>query len=99
MGNTVDSLKALYVAFGGDADDVAELTLIPDVISALASFIGEGGASGLPSVTADDNGKILTVVEGKWEAGEAELPAVTVSDNGKVLTVAEGKWEAVLPTP
>jgi hypothetical protein len=32
---TVDALKALYVALGGTAADVADLTLIPDVINAL----------------------------------------------------------------
>lgn len=33
---------------------------------------GGGGGSSLPSVTTDDNGKVLTVVEGAWTA--ATLP-------------------------
>jgi len=55
----------------------------------------------LPVVTADDNGKVLKVVNGAWAAAaEAELPAVTSSDEGKVLTVnSSGEWvAAALPT-
>ena len=32
MNLTVDALKNLYVALGGDAADVADLTLIPDAL-------------------------------------------------------------------
>jgi len=54
----------------------------------------------LPSVTADDNGKVMKVVNGKWSKGEDEkgeasgttLPAVTEADNGKVLKVSGGVW-------
>lgn len=35
-----------------------------------------GGIDGLPSVDAEDNGKVLTVVEGEWAAASAE------ADNG-----------------
>ena len=50
----------------------------------------------LPKVTSSDNGKLLTVVSGKWAKADApvELPAVTAGDNGKVLTVADGAWSA-----
>ena len=56
MRQTVTALKALYVALGGDADDVAALTLIPDIINAIATVVsGTGGL--LPAVDAEDNGK------------------------------------------
>ena len=50
----------------------------------------------LPTVTAQDNGKVLGVVNGEWavkddETGDA-LPVVTTNDNGKVLGVVNGEW-------
>ena len=37
MNQTLDALKALYVALGGSADDVEGLTLIPEMINAIAT--------------------------------------------------------------
>ncbi len=68
MNTTVEALKGLYAALGGTAADVADITLIPDMINAIAEHIGTGGARELPSVTADDNGKVLTVADGAWAA-------------------------------
>lgn len=64
---TVAALKALYVALGGDADAVADMVIIPDVISAITTLISAGGGI-LPKVSATDNGDVLTVVEGAWAA-------------------------------
>lgn len=72
MNQTVDALKALYAALGGTADDVADITLIPDMVNAIATLVQSGGTAELPSVTTTDNGKVLTVVSGKWAA--ANLP-------------------------
>lgn len=72
MNQTVDALKALYVALGGTAADVANITLIPDMVNAIAALVQSGGTAELPSVTTTDNGKVLTVVSGKWAA--ADLP-------------------------
>jgi hypothetical protein len=41
MGNTVEALKALYVALGGTASDVADIVFIPDMINAIAEVAGE----------------------------------------------------------
>lgn len=38
MDTTVDALKALYVALGGTASNVANITLIPDMINAIAEL-------------------------------------------------------------
>lgn len=73
MDNTITALRALYVALGGTASTVANITIIPDMINAIAALISSGGTAELPSVTTTDNGKVLTVVSGKWEA--AEIPA------------------------
>lgn len=68
MDNTITALQALYAALGGTAADVANMNTIPELINAIAAFVAAGGAAELPAVTADDNGKVLTVVSGKWAA-------------------------------
>lgn len=92
MDTTVDALKNLYVALGGDADDVADVTLIPDMINAIATVAAS--TIELPAVTTSDNGDVLTVVSGKWAKADVptELPAVTATDNGSVLKVVDGVW-------
>lgn len=68
---TVDALKTLYAALGGDLDDVAELDLIPEVIYAIATLVE--AQPKLPEVEDTDEGKVLTVsAAGEWEA--ADLP-------------------------
>ena len=39
MDNTIEALKNLYVALGGDADDVADIVIIPDMINAIAEQV------------------------------------------------------------
>lgn len=68
MGSTITALKALYVALGGDADTVAGLELIPDLINAIATLAGTTGGM-LPAVTASDNGRVLKVADGAWGVG------------------------------
>lgn len=69
MDNTLDALRNLYVALGGDADDVANLVIIPDLINAIATLVSSGATAELPAVTASDNGKVLKVVDGEWAVG------------------------------
>lgn len=69
MRQTVDALRALYIAMGGDADTVASLTLIPDIINAIATLVTSGSTATLPAVTAADNGKVLKVTNGAWAVG------------------------------
>ena len=68
MGANVPALKALYVALGGDADDVANVNLIADMINAIATLLGTTGGV-LPAVDASDNGSVLKVADGKWSIG------------------------------
>lgn len=67
MDNNVDALKALYVALGGEADDVADISLISDMIKAIATVVPASTAL-LPTVTAANDGDILKVVDGAWAA-------------------------------
>lgn len=59
----------------------------------------------LPAVFKADNGKVLTVVNGKWAVADPtgsvsstpgdELPEVTANDNGKFLRVVNGSYALV----
>lgn len=71
MKTNVEALKDLYVKMGGNAADVADKTQIAEMIDACSSIYEKPEAE-LPSVKATDNGKVLTVVDGKWAA--AALP-------------------------
>ena len=68
MNTTVDSLKALYVALGGTAATVADVSTIPDMIDAITTVIPTAIAAELPKVTSSNNGQVLTVDGGKWKA-------------------------------
>lgn len=70
MGSNVVALKGLYVALGGSADDVASISKIDEMISAIATLVGASGGM-LPAVTASDNGKIAKVASGKWTVASA----------------------------
>lgn len=76
-----------------DAEDVA----MPDG-TRLSEY---NPGTGLPEVSASDNGKVLGVVNGNWQSVTPEipeeLPSVTNSDNGKVLAVVGGKWQSAVP--
>lgn len=76
MDTTIIALQNLYVALGGTAADVADITIIPDMINAIATqaatVVAAANAKELPTVTASDNDKVLTVVSGKW--AKAALP-------------------------
>ena len=69
MDTTVNALKKLYVAVGGDADDVAGISRIPDMIDALSVVLPITIESVLPAVTATNNGSVLKVADGKWAIG------------------------------
>ena len=73
MGDTVKALKAIYVALGGNASDVANITLIPDMLNKIAVVAATATAAELPKVTSSNNGQVLTVDSGKWKA--KDLPS------------------------
>lgn len=73
MGANVNGLKAIYVALGGDIDDVANISTIDGMLNAIATVIPTATASELPDASKATAGQVLTVVDGEWEA--ANLPS------------------------
>ena len=69
MDNTITALKNLYKALGGDPDDVEDISIIPEMINAIAALATSQGISALPAVDSEDNGKVLKVIEGAWGVG------------------------------
>lgn len=74
MGENVQALKTLYVAMGGTASDVANISQTADMIVEISKIVGGVGVE-LPKVTAADNGKVLKVANGKWAVGTDEIEA------------------------
>jgi hypothetical protein len=74
-----EALKELYVALGGDADDVSNMSTNPELIAKIATKVG----AGLPEVSAEDNGDVLTVVEGAWGKAKPReaIKIITLTDN------------------
>lgn len=99
-----DALKELFYSLGGNADavrDTDQETVIIHEIAKLGLGAVLKAAAELPVVSGEDDGKLLTVVDGAWAAAApaAQLPAVTADDDDKVLTVVSGEWApADLPT-
>ena len=93
LTTNLEALRGLYVALGGNAADVADITTLPEMLEKI-STVASAAASELPAVTSSDNGKALIVSSGKWQKGTV-LPSVTSSNVGKVLAVdSNGKWAA-----
>lgn len=79
MDTNIDALKNLYVALGGNIEDVENINTTPDMINAIATVAtnlkGKGGKTQtipedrlLPVCTAEDRDKVLTVdTNGKWQ--------------------------------
>lgn len=53
MDTTVDALKNLYEALGGTAADVQDITLIPDMVNAIAAQVTANAAA---AETKEENG-------------------------------------------
>ena len=62
-GTTVEELRTFYVKLGGSIEDVAGLQTDAELIDKIEDIYE---AFSLPEVTAEDNGKVLGVVEGTW---------------------------------
>lgn len=89
----IESLRTINRKLGGTVEKNESVkSLLSEIADNFES--SEGGGSGLPSVTAADNDKVLTVVSGSWDkaAPAKEFPTVTTDDNGKIMGVVGGMW-------
>lgn len=96
MDTNVQALKNLYVALGGDASDVENLTTSSEVITAMES-VAASAASELPAVKKTDAGKTLTVNgNGKWAA---IMPEDVIDDEtaSETKTYSSSKIESLIP--
>ena len=80
----LDALKEVYAALGGK-DAIPDGATSACVISMIAQAIASGGGQ-LPPVSADDDGKILGVVDGAWAAIEHKAPGSTLEADDSAST-------------
>lgn len=71
MANINDALKRLFLKLGGNPEDLKDDVSVEDYIDNLGEVLC--GAE-LPPVSGSDNGKVLTVSSGKWEAKQPASP-------------------------
>ena len=90
MINTVESLRGLYVALGGNITEVANLNTIPELLTEI-STVAQAAATELPAATAADSGKFLVV------NNSGEFALSTYVDNYQYFTVT-GTGAGVQPT-
>lgn len=85
MKTIPEALKKLYVAMGGNEEDVADISLTPDMIEALADIYegGGGGASAeVITLSAEDETTVLTAL-GQFVAAALQAsgaPTKTTAD-------------------
>lgn len=74
----VEALKALYVALGGDADDVANVSTIVGVLNAMAAkYDGESDATINPDAIANITAVLNNIIP------EPTLIEKTITENGE----------------
>lgn len=88
---TVDALKALYVVLGGSAEDVENITLIPDMINAYEN---------LPSLTAVeidsgertviDNSAGVLIQAGARNSVRVDDSGATINGSGATINSSDG---------
>ena len=87
---------------GGDGGSVPEpITRIEQYLNQIADNTaggGGGGGSSLPAVTVEDNGDVLTVVEGAWaKAAPSGVLVCTMGGNNRLNHTWQEIYDAVFP--
>lgn len=63
----------------------------PNILRGMLNTLAGEGGSGLPDVTAEDNGKTLQVEEGSWQVKNANYMKKKVFFSGNATVVDLGK--------
>lgn len=92
MNDNVLALKALYAALGGEASAVVGINTNAGMIAAIAA-IAEPSTK-LPTVSATDNGDVLTVVEGAWAKATPSSGDSSVICKGGVIATLDAQTGA-----
>ncbi len=107
MDNTIDALRNLYVALGGNIEDVQDIVIIPDMINAIAgigkSFVITLTATSASAATSDktaaeimeafEAGRKIVVV-GEFDGAEQTLNPIAISlKDGQIALNAIGITE------
>lgn len=96
METNVQALKDLYVALGGEASDVVDMTTSSEVLVALQA-VAQAAATELPVVKKADAGKLLTVNgSGKWAAIEPKSE-IDDSEASETTTYSSSKINSLIP--
>ena len=93
MNTTVYELKQYYVAAGGEAETVENITTIPDMIAAITA-LGAGGGGGVLDVTCSieqgTHGETTYTLNKTWkeihDAFTAGTDVIVTSDNGVYIS-------------
>lgn len=106
MKTNLEALKAVYVKNGGSLTDtyediaggapVSAYKTLKDAIAALSKLTLGGGGSGLPDVTAEDNGKMLQVESGEWKVKEYPIQTITFFSGNATVAVTTGSSPEIL---
>lgn len=89
----VNALKDYYVSIGGNAEDVESITTIYDMIEAISAISG----SGLPDVDTEDDGDVLTVVNGMWDKSDvATFQLFGTNNSGQVTISGVSTWDQLI---
>ena len=70
MSRTItDALQKVFLKLGGNVQDIQDNKTVTDYVDDLGEVLES--LAELPGVTSSDNGKILKVVDGKWNKADA----------------------------
>ena len=91
-----EALKWIYASLGGDISDLAavdDITAILNAIAKLDTVQKIKSATELPVVTGDDDGDVLTVVEGAWAKAAPSSGGSDAPDMTMLCTDYSGMWQ------